>query len=83
MKSPQKLLAISMIIYGNILMIITVLYFVFQSKQWLQNNTRWFSFGIGITMAVMAIVLMVSATKHIYPTKTTDKTDDTHNPSNQ
>ena len=36
MKSPQKLLATSMIIYGNILMIITVLYFVFHSKQWLQ-----------------------------------------------
>jgi hypothetical protein len=77
----QKHSAIAMIATGSIFMIISLLYFVLRTNQWVNHNAHWFLFGIGFTMVGMAIVLISSSTtKHIYSTKKHDKTNKAKHP---
>jgi ABC-type multidrug transport system permease subunit len=81
MKSTSKnfKLAIAMIISGVVLMAITGIYFIFQSNQWVQNNTRWFVFASGIVVFTLGIVMLLSV-KHNYPNDKDNNANNTSSP---
>ena len=59
----NRKLATIMIVSGLILMLITALYFIFQSSQWMQNNSRWFLFTDGIVVLILGLVFLIPTKK--------------------
>jgi hypothetical protein len=58
--AANRKLAITLIISGSILVLITVLYFILQSTQWVQGNSRWFVFADGIVIFLLGVVFLIS-----------------------
>ena len=58
--AANRKLAVALIISGSILVLITVLYFILQSTQWVQNNSHWFVFGDGLVIFLLGVVLLIS-----------------------
>ena len=79
MSKNRKRLAIVMIISGIILVSITIIYFIFQSNQWVQNNSRWFVVANGIIILILGIIMLFSV-KHNYPTNEDKNANNTSSP---
>lgn len=73
--SKKPKLPIVMIISGIVLLAITTIYFIFQSNQWVQDNTRWFVFAGGIVLITLGIIILLS-------TKQNNSTDNGNNTKN-